>query len=225
VCIFLAQLELVNGFWAGNSILVSGSDKTQRSGITRGNFFKKQMECYKCRSYRQHPDGEVKEFGLSGLADGYDAQKIRQHKKKKGQWEWKNMVASQRGPQPMPETRPTKIPRLTKRQSSPRKPRRYSKRSFSKENTCTFRCMVTIGVPLGSTDGRDRWILQIVNDHHSGHFPHMCYGIQSKPFRMKSVTEVNLSVQVRPYARVVFVSFCITVTSIYYGNVYRCLLR
>ena len=111
------------------------------------------------------------------------------------------MVASRRGTPSMPDVRPTKRPKnmynLYTPSSSPSPPpRNTTTLPFKVEDTCKFRVTVLIGVPLDSTDGRDRWFLQVNVGDHCGHFPHKC-GVHGKPLRIKDEREVKLSVQVR----------------------------
>ena len=89
------QLELLSGFWAGDKIVVSASDKTRRTGGGKYCYFKKSLCCYKGRAYRAVKGAKEKTYGLSGLADGQRIMNLRQKKAKKtGRFAWKHMIAS-----------------------------------------------------------------------------------------------------------------------------------
>jgi hypothetical protein len=60
-------------------------------------------------------------------------------------------------------------------------------------SVCGFCVVVVIGRPIGFDE--DRWIMQVIQSAHNGHFPHDCT-VASRPYRLKPKKEVNLALQV-----------------------------
>ena len=207
---FSCQLELLRGFWEGDNIVVSASDKTRRAGGGAGRrkdyYFKKSLCCYKGRAYRAAKGAKDKTFGPSGLADGQRAMDVRQKKaKKNGRFAWKHMLASQKKAQPMPDSRPSKRAKknpvsadTSSSQPTTLTPRPYrasTTKAVDAEERCSFRVTVCIGVPRDSEDGKDIWIMQVNNTNHTWHCPHNCEE-QGWPVRLKEDKELGLAVQV-----------------------------
>ena len=201
------QDELEKGFWAGNNIVVCTSDKSKRPKSRAGEvlpnyFFKKTLGCFKHRAYRSR-DLKPKVFGPSGLATGCKPQSLRRRKKSsKRRLDWQSMISSSRGPQPMPDVRPSKrvkelFPTIVTTAATPSPPRRNcTTLPLDQDRVCKFRVTVFVGVPVDSLDGWDRWIMQVNVPDHCGHFPHKCT-VQGKPLRLKDQREVRLAVQVQ----------------------------
>ena len=177
--------------------MVTVSDKSLRVNCRQRFLIKKTMACFKHIVYQ--PRTPTKTFGLSGLAEGSQTMTIRQkRRKKRSKMEWKKLVASNKGAQDMPSVRP--LPRLesAKRQKisgSLFSPRRHTSRPLDTISRCTFQVNILIGYFVNDSTKTDRWIMQVVNSNHCGHFPHKC-NVAMTPLRLKDQHEVNLAVQV-----------------------------